>query len=210
MTEQELEIMISVYGESKQLLEGKLFDYQKDALAQLQAGFSYWEKKYPGTTMPLLTFSPANPSTPWAQFLLQGPDSSTHKLTVTPSESGYICADNYYGTLIRESYDCKVAEILSTGGINAVTVTTFPQPMGIEICNSADDFISYEPKIARQTHIYTPEDSDQAQIELLLRKAGLYGTYIVYFVPDQQYGELSYMTENRTIWRKETFNCYDF
>lgn len=215
MTSQEIEILSAVYTDSERIREGRLFSHQLEALQQLRAGMQYLDEKYPGHKLNILTYAPATKFTPSAQFLLQGDGEETYTMTVSVTNDAYVCADSYYGTLIRDSYDKHVSELLTGGGFGAESFTTFSTPMGMEVNGdiTVQEFISIEPKVSRNTHLFITETSDQdaakTAIQALLEENGLYGSYILFFVPASEYGDVLTMEANRSSWNYLSFNCFN-
>ena len=215
MTEEEILLLGAAYGDVERLREGKLYDYQKEALEYLRKGLTYLEEKYPGYDPQILTFSPATKFTPWAQFLIKGEGEQDYTLTVEKKDGSFVCLDDCYGRWLREDYDTHVMTVLRNSGFTLCAYTTFTVPMGMDIDadTTVEEFVAYTPKINRQTRLYLqapadPEASAQ-QIRDALKEAGLYGHYFLYAVPAGQYGDVAQMEQNRKSWESVSFNCYD-
>ena len=215
MTEEEIRLLSAVYDNEARLREGKLYDYQKEALDQLRAGLAYLDSKYPDFDPEILTFTPATKFTHWAQFLIRGDGEGTYTLTVEPTGDDFLCQDTCYGKWIREPYDCYVTELLQSAGISAGVYTHFPVPVGMEIgqYTTVSEFIQFSPRINRQTRLYIADsgnaEADAATIRQLLKEAGLYGHYFLYCIPADQMSSVEEMEQNRKQWDSISFTCYD-
>lgn len=215
MSELERELLAAAYADGDRIRSGQLFSYQKEALQQLRAAIGYLAEKYPGRELTFTSFTPATKFTPWGQLVFTAVEDGTFTATVKPTEDGYVCADTYYGALIRERYDLRVQELLGQAGIQAASVTEFSSPMGTEVDGSttADELIALEPKLTRNTHLFvSAQETSEALADAVrqrLREAGLYGSYALYFVPESQWEETAVLEQKRHTWEKVSFNCFE-
>lgn len=215
MTDQEKELLSAAYADADRIREGKLFEHQLEALEELRAGLTYLEDKYPDFPLLVLSFQPANKFNPWAVLSLRDESGDTYTVTVTPTDGSYVCADDYYGALLREAYDEYVSGVLQTGGFSALSYTTFPEPAGSEIGAdiTVEKLLEIQPRLSRSTHLFSEEtqshDDTAASLRECLVQAGLYGSYTLYFVPREQLGSAAELEEGRNAWEKVSFNCFD-
>lgn len=215
MTQQEIELLSKAYADAERIREGKLFRYQQEGLAQLRAGMAYLQAKYPTNTPEVIGFAPATKFTPWAQLTLQGADAQTYLLKVTPQEGEYICEDTYYGALLRANYDAYVEGLLGMAGIDARAFTRFLEPKGMEVDGSisVESFVALRPCVSRDTHLYVVDAVDrqwvQEAVQSALKEGGLYGTYILYFVPADSYAQGAAMDAQQQDWPYVSFSCFD-
>ena len=214
LTEQEIALLSAAYPNSERIQENRLFDYQVDGLRQLRAGAAYLEQKYPNAPLEVTSFVPANQFTKWAEMTFRADGAEQeYRLTVAPAEGGFDCADDYYGALLRESYDQKVAETVAEGGYTVLSYTEFPSPAGLEVGpdTTAEELIALGPELTRNTHLFLEpveqRDAAAAQIKDRLAAAGFYGAFTLYFVPSLQ-GDVLELEAARKTWDYVTFQCF--
>lgn len=213
MTDKEIELLCQNYQNIDRIREGLLFDYQAEALEQLRAGTSYLKEKYPGQSFELLTFEAATQFNGRAAVSFQGCTPEEYTLYIRPSDGEYICADTFYGSLLREEYDKKVEEVLASSGYYGRAYTRFPSPVGRELGEDtdADDLLKFFPKLTRDTDLFfICEDHDTAvkEAQAILSQAGFYGAYTLYFVQDLPQ-DIQVLESGRSGWEYAVFNCFD-
>ncbi len=213
MTALEVELFCKVYQDTNRICEGRLFDHQEEALRQLRTGMAYLEEKYPGQTLKVLSFEPANKFNGRAEILFHSDDTEDYTVYVEPTDEKYLCTDTYYGRYLRVSYDKRVQDVLAQGGYTGMAYSRFPVPAGMEIGieTTVDDLLRIQPKLTRTTDLFLAADDKEqvaAEVQSLLTDAGLYGVYILYFVPKLQ-ENLTDLDEKRTQFRRMTFQCFD-
>lgn len=213
MTDKEIELLCQNYQDTDRIREGLLFDYQAEALEQLRAGTLYLEKKYPSQNFELLTFEAATQFSGRAAVSFQGGMPGEYTLYIRPSDGEYICADTFYGSLLREEYDKKVEEALAASGYYGRSYTRFPSPVGEGLGEgaAADDLLRLFPKLTRDTDLFfICEDHDAAvkEAQAILTQAGFYGAYTLYFVQELPQ-DIQVLESGRSGWEYAVFNCFD-
>ena len=217
MTEKEKELLSAIYADADRIQQGKLFSHQEAALRQLRAGMEYLAEKYPAHTLEVLTFEPANKFTPWARFLVQDAEGHNYDVMVEPSDGSYICTDNFYGVLIREDYDKMISDILGDEGFAILSYTEFTAYLGMAQSAdiTAEKIISENPKLTRLTNLYIQmsknNDVTADNIRKSLLDQGIYGAYILYFVPSLLADDVLTLESDpeRNTWDYISLNCFD-
>lgn len=204
--------MIGAYPNEDWSQDGDLLDHQTEGLLQLRAGVAYLGSKYPDSTPSVVSFSPATEFNQWAEAALQAPDGDLYRMTVSPIDGGYDCADDYYGLLIREPYDQYVVDTLSEAGFTVLSFTEFPALSGEEVTGSTivSDLLEIKPPVSRNTHLFIAQADSQdaaAGIKEKLTDAGFYGAYTLYFVPSLDDGAEA-LEQGRKGWEHVSFNCF--
>ena len=214
LTKQEISLLSAAYPDAERIEESRLFDHEVAGLYQLRAGIAYLEEKYPQSQLEVTAFLPANQFTRWAELTFEDGGGSAYRLTVTPTETGFDCADDYYGALLREPYDQRIAEVLAQSGYTVLAFTQFPSPAGAEIGagTSVDQLIEMGSRLTRNTHLFTVlsdgREAAASGMQAALAAEGFYGSFTLYFAP-QLTGDGAAMEANRTAWDYVTFNCFD-
>lgn len=189
LSSEELRLFRQIYTDIERIEEGKLFDYQLEALNQLRAGVLYMEEKYPSYTFSYSLFEPATKMAGYATLVVAG-SGDTVRIRPTADGEGYTCNDNFYEALIQNDYAVYMEALLGDCGIHSKTYTRFPELLGDELAESAtlDDYLLSHPKLTRDTDLFvSADDFKQLDISILeadLRHNGVYGSFTVYQVPD--------------------------
>ena len=197
LTQTEIMLMRSAFPYAEGIAEGELLSHQLTALLQLREGLSYLERKYPG------------------RIIFGTEDAPDQTLTITPQDDGYVCADTYYGALVREAYDGSVRACLSGTGLDVLSYTSFTVPLGEETDESvtAEELIRQNPKLTRHTELFMVDtdgrEEAMAAIRSALLETGFYGAYTLRFVPVDRFGDVTDLERDRTEFPHLSFNCFD-
>ena len=187
MTDQEKALLDLAYTDGERILEGKLFDYQEKALAELRAGMAYLKERYPNEELEVISFQPSSKKgCVELQFIQPGLDEVEYLLK---NENGtYI--DNFYDVPYEKEYDGLVEEILKEGGITARAYTTFPFLISDEI-KSGKDLMDRRPHLGRTAelfinaeHLPSYEDAGalSKKVQELFEESGIYGSGMIFFI----------------------------
>ena len=90
LTENERRILTETYGDAKRLETDTLYEYQEIALDQLRTAMRYLDKKYPGHTLHVNSFDPANKLNGQATMILMDEAGKDYTLAVFVTEEGYL------------------------------------------------------------------------------------------------------------------------
>lgn len=214
MTEEEIALMTDVYGEEDRMRSGDLFDFHVEALQQLRAGMEYLEKKYPECGVKIINFSPATKISTQAQFLLKGEGEESYTMALQIVGDEYVCTDDYYSVFVRDEYDRQVSTILESGGVAATVYTTFASLLGEAIGKDVElsEFLTVASEATRKTDIFILDTENKEhlkeEIQDLIENAGLYGSYVIFFVDEEGYSDREEMEKNRLNWDYLTFNYH--
>lgn len=215
LTQTEIMLMRSAFPYAEGIAEGELLSHQLTALLQLREGLSYLERKYPGRTFEYTSFSPATKLSTVGKIIFGTEDAPDQTLTITPQDDGYVCADTYYGALVREAYDGSVRACLSGTGLDVLSYTSFTVPLGEETDESvtAEELIRQNPKLTRHTELFMVDtdgrEEAMAAIRSALLETGFYGAYTLRFVPVDRFGDVTDLERDRTEFPHLSFNCFD-
>ncbi len=187
MTDEEKALLDLAYTDGERILEGKLFDYQEKALAELRACKGYLKSRYPKEEFRIISFQPSSQKGCVAlQFVQPGLDSTEYLLKY---ENGQY-VDNFYDVPFEREYDALVEEILKEDGIDARVYTTFPFLLGEEI-HSGRDLMEHRPHLGRTMQLFLPVDklpsyeeaeAMAAKVQRLFEEKGVYGSGIVFYL----------------------------
>ena len=134
LTDQEKRLLCEIYPMEERIMEGRLFNYQKDTVTGFRAGMDYLARKYPGYDFEALSITPASKFDPWMVVRIQSGDAGIWELKVTPEKEGFSFADTFYNALLQEKYDSTVEELLKYKALfyphaTILTDETAPPPM---------------------------------------------------------------------------------
>lgn len=201
MNEKEIAILQSIYVDEDRISRGDLLSYQLLTLEQYRFGIDYLKNKYPSYQFEILSCDPMTKQNAYATFLLKeknGSDADYYTLHVKgEDEEHFIGEDDFYGTILApdfESYICEQIEGV-TEGIEGV-ITSFSSLQGEEFDEkiTVEEVLKYEKSIQQSSKIYilVQEKTEQEMvkqasvIEEKIRQADIYGSYILYFVDDEE------------------------
>ena len=215
LTDQEKRLLCEIYPMEERIMEGRLYNYQKDTLTGFRAGMDYLARKYPGYDFEALSITPASKFDPWMIVRIQSGDSGIWELKVTPEKEGFSFADTFYNVLLREKYDSRVEEMLKEAGFEMrsfTAFTAFREETGPE--TTVEELL--EGRLPRMTHLFVqkPENQESQEettetVQAALKDAGVYGTYILYFVPGGLFLDAEELEKQRLQMESSAFNCRD-
>ena len=208
MTEKEKELFSEIWPMEERIREGRLFAYQEEALRSYRVGMDYLSEKYPGTEFEALSVSPATKTDPWMTVRIKSGDSGGWTLKVVPQDSGYACSDDYYNVLLREKYDLRLEEMLRDEGVRTRAFTSFTAPRAdVGPDTGAGELLSMSGELPHVTHLFIPEQGDDGMVQEALERSGVFGAYILYFVPEGE-TDLSAkeLEEQRLTMKSMAFN----
>ncbi|MBO4749757.1 MAG: hypothetical protein J5546_05520 [Lachnospiraceae bacterium] len=187
MTDKEKALLDLAYTDGERIFEGKLFDYQEKALAELRAMSFYLKKKYPDVDLEIISFRPASQkSGAEAQFIQPGLDATEYLLKF---ENGkYV--DNFYDVPFEREYDAIVEGILKEGGIDARVYTTFPFLISADI-KSGRELMDHRPFLGRTSQLFImvdelPDDEHaeavSEKVQAIFNANSVYGSGMIFFL----------------------------
>lgn len=196
MTAQEVEFLKGIYMDEDRIENGYLYSYQEKALEQYRFAKQYLKEKYPDYQFSVLYGEPTSSLHTYAVFYFQEKyNDCDYELHISQEDNVLVGEDNFYGHIIRTSYDnyifehCKFAvdELLAVYSlITGVKGISYDENMTVE------EIIDGSKEISPLTEIYLggPEIPEvewknmAALTEKEIRSLGLYGAYTVYYLAD--------------------------
>ncbi|MDO5132771.1 MAG: hypothetical protein Q4D81_07295 [Eubacteriales bacterium] len=217
MTETEKKLLIDLYGEKDRIEKGDLYSYQKEALNQLRAGRNYLEQRYPTHVFTLESIDPGSRLRPWAELRFRENESRSFLAKIKPGQEGktYVCEDNYYGYLLQEAYDARIEEILADAGFQVRSYTIFLSTIGevLDPAATVDELLACAPKLNRETSVYVsdavPDRSHADEMQRVLNKAGMVGSYWVYYTGQDIGMTVRELEEGKSQWESLFFSCVE-
>lgn len=195
MTDEEKRILCSTYVNEDRINEGKLHDYQLEALMQFRSANAYLEEKYPGYDFSYYAFSPSNTMNAFTKLEFTINDTENYfavQLIVENDE--YVITDNLAGYLIAPEYEKMLEEKFKVAGLDKFYVNArISGYCGKEVDanTSMDDILNMGKSLKRDVEVYIDmpfEDESEKEkvvsiVEEELRNLNTYGAHAVYFVP---------------------------
>lgn len=216
LTEREKELLIAVFPGEDMIREGKLLDYQKQALEHLRAGEAYLASRYPDEDIRILNFIQANKFNPWAELRFRrGEGEKDYTAVIAPTEKSVSVSDTLCGELIAPAYDALVEKTLREAGFRALSLTVFPNPIGgdLDPYGPAEELLRLYPHLKRSTRLFLAAADEREgldeELHAILREAGLYGSYAVGFVPSLEGVTAEELDAGWSTLRRISFNCFD-
>lgn len=215
LTENEKRILAETYGDSERLANENLYEYQEIALEQLRTATRYLDEKYPGHTLRVNSFDPANKYNGHATLILLDEAEKSYTLTVSAEVGTYQCTDDYYSVFLRGRYDDYIRDLLMRGGWDALCHTDFPELRGKEITGKEEipEILEQRPPLMKTTHIFLYNDTDHEiaskEVENIFRNAAIYGSCTLFFVSGQADRDIAVLEKSRREFQRHAFNYFD-
>lgn len=125
MTDEEKEMLCMAYVDDEKIMNGELYDFQKEALKQFRMAKEYLQKKYPGYEYDFFYFSPSDAynNVSRIEFFVEGTDTPfTVKIRV--KSDSYEISDNFFEYALGSEYNEMITEMFSEAGLNNFIVHT--------------------------------------------------------------------------------------
>ena len=187
MTDEEKALLDLAYTDGGRILEGKLFDYQEKALAELRTCTEYLQKRYPEEEFKVISFQPSSKKgCVELEFVQPGKVTTEYLLKYENGE--YV--DNFYDVPYEREYDGIVEGVLEKAGIRARVFTTFPFLISDEI-RSGQDLMDRRPHLGRHTAVFISADALPAEeekqelaakVQAVFKENGIYSSCIIFYV----------------------------
>lgn len=198
LTQEKKDFLAEMYVDGDRIQEGKLYSYQKEVLYQYDYALKYLERKYPSHTFEITGCSPKGMGIDYSTFWFRADgeeDDMEHEVydlyLEEDDEGNYSCEDNYYKTLLRDSYDEAVLELLQERVPECVGVIVgFDNTQGEEINENltGKEILEGNYNLPNFTDIYVFEpDASRAQsltdeIEAVIEEKNIVGAYSIYIL----------------------------
>ncbi len=151
MTKEQENLLAAISVNEEKVRRGELYGWQKEILKQYDQATMYLGKKYPAHQFVITWCEPADANGLYTVFDFQADGGSdTFMLYVDIEEDAYSCRDNFYGSLMKGSYEKAFLKALKEVVPECVGVSSsFTTVMG-EDC---DGTLSYEGILAEKKRI---------------------------------------------------------
>ncbi len=228
LTAEEEQLLINSFcvdeGDKLRVQEGKLYSGEEKCILNSRATLQYLEEKYPGIKFTIEYYeapSVLGPSAPIIYYTDDSGSDKTYTMSLSEDANGEIIFDdNYYGTLIQESYDEYFMGLLNENGFeNCITYTTMEEHFGMEV--NGDTSVEEILKLDAHKKGYVFVEGSAADgeaiaraVEQLIRDEGMYGFYLVYVLEDidsissDAEELLTYVRDNEEKFTKRMFNTW--
>lgn len=228
LTQEKKDFLAAMSIDEERVQDGDLYEWQEEVLRQYDYAVDYLNKKYPSHTFKLTSCNPKGRDEEFSTFWFNADgETQSYDLYLEVADNGaYSCEDNYYGKLLKDSYDSAFLALLQksvpdcmgvASEFNTVQGEKFDEKItGEEVLNGND-------KISNTTYIYAvSSDTSQAetlakQIEDLVKEKKIYGSYYIEILntdPGNTYSSTSlkeYVQEKETqiVVLEQKFNQFD-
>lgn len=190
LTQEKKDFLSTISMDEERVQHGELYEWQEEVLRQYDYAMEYLKKKYPSHTF---NFTSCNPqgknesfSTFW--FIVDHGEKSYDLYLDRDSNGNYSCEDNYYGELVKESYNLALLSRLQGSISECVGVSSNFNTVQGEMFNeklTGQKILDGNNKISNTTYIYAVSyDASKAQIvaekiEDFIKKENIYGSYYI-------------------------------
>lgn len=190
LTQEKKDFLKKISMDEERIEEGKLYDWQTELLNQYDYAMEYLGKKYPSHKFAFTDCKPKEKGTSFSTFWFQedgGKDTFELHLTVD-NDKKYDCEDNYYGELLKDSYESALLSLLQKEVPECAAVTTsFSTVQGEKFDEqlTGEEVLEGNDKLTNMTEIYVLEtDASNAKIladkiQSQIEEKKIYGSYYV-------------------------------
>ncbi|MCD8347699.1 MAG: hypothetical protein LUD16_07045 [Lachnospiraceae bacterium] len=212
MTEEQKELLKKISADDERVESGNLFDWQIEVLRQYEYAMEYLRGKYPSHTFEIYDCTQKSKLNSYTTFWFnadgeeesyelylwtEGEDAEeeTEKETETvvylsgqEDNFDYLCKDNFYCSLICDSYAGALLELVREEVPECVGVLTVMTSVNGEDCDESldiSDILAGKYEITNSTRIFL-DGSNSAdaselfeQVKSLIGEKRIYGSYLV-------------------------------
>ena len=213
LTDTEKTLLISAFGNGNDVNEGRLFEYQENVLCQIRAAVDYLSRKYGGTLFEYRSFLPVTKLNDIGKIAFSASGSeAVYYLYYTEEGDGFRCTDNYYQVYYLDSFSSLVASVLSDAGYETCAVCDFitALPEDADYNVPLADFLNSYPGINKTIYLFVKNGisaKDKETVLGALSAGKLYGFYIVFTVPAEEWAAPGDLLENKDKWEHTVINC---
>ena len=188
LTPEQEELLRSMSVDEQRIKEGKLYNWQKEVLKQREVVLEYLNRKYPSHTFEIVSCSPQNQTHSDSEFWYKADGNDRiFEMYLETDEKGYICQDNFYGFLLKKSYEETLFSILKKDVPECVTVVSQISSLkGLEYDETltAQKILESHEKLTNLTTILAKGEQGKAEeivgkIEDVIQKNQIYGGYVL-------------------------------
>lgn len=190
LTQEKKDFLAAISMDEERVQNGELYEWQEEVLRQYDYAMEYLKKKYPSH---IFNFTSCNPkgknekfSTFW--FIVDHGENSYELYLDRDNSGNYSCEDNYYGELVKESYNVALLSRLQGSISECIGVSSNFNTVQGEMFDeklTGQKILDGNNKISNTTYIYAVSyDASKAQIlaekiEDFIKKENIYGSYYI-------------------------------
>ncbi|MCC8104022.1 MAG: hypothetical protein LIP11_17835 [Clostridiales bacterium] len=212
MTEEQKELLKKISADDERVESGNLFAWQEEVLRQYEYAKEYLQGKYPSHTFEIYDCVQKSKLNSYTTFWFyadegeesyelylwtegqdteEGTEEETEEsmyMSVQKDTSEYLCKDNFYCSLICDSYAEALLEVLQKEVPECVGVLTVMTSVNGEDCDETldvNDILAGKYEITNSTRIFLDGSSGVdaselfEQVQSLIGEQRIYGAYIV-------------------------------
>ena len=190
LTQEKKDFLTAMSMDEERVQAGKLYDWQTEVLRQYDYAMDYLEKKYPSHSFKFTACNPKGRDSSFSTFWFEadGGENSYELYLDVDNDGNYSCEDNYYGELLKDSYNIALLSLLQENipeCIGAASEFNTVQGAGFGEKITGKDVLEGKDKVSNTTYIYAVQSDDsQAQstaekIENFIKDRKIYGSYYV-------------------------------
>ncbi len=221
LTQEKKEFLIKMSVDEERVQNGRLYGWQEEVLCQYDFAMDYLKKKYPSHTFKFTYCNPKGNVNPFSMFLFKADnEEEIFKLYLYIDDSHiYSCKDNYYGELLKDSYNTVFFALLQEYFSECIGVSSYFTNIEGEECGetlAAEKVLEGEQEIPNTVYIYAVQpDNFQAKIlaekiEELIKEKEIYGDYYIKILSSNPDGKYTGDDLKTYVLKKEnTFVIYE-
>lgn len=228
LTQEKKDFLAEMSIDEESIQNGELYDWQVEVLRQYDYAMEYLNKKYPSSTFKFTSCNPKGRDNSFSTFWFteDGNDDSYDLYLYVDEDGNYSCEDNYYGKLLKDSYNQEFLTLLQKNVPECIGVASeFNTVQGTEFGEqiTGKTVLEKNKKLSNTTYIYATEsDISQAQIlagkiEDIIRSKKIYGSYYIEILnsdPGSEYigddlKEYVRAQESQIVTFEQKFNQFD-
>lgn len=114
LTQEKKDFLAKMSVDEERVQNGKLYDWQVEALRQYDYAMGFLQEKYPSHTFKFTFYNPKGNVNPFSYFLFKADnkDALFNLYLYIDDNHTYSCKDNYYGELLKDSYNAAFLNFL--------------------------------------------------------------------------------------------------
>lgn len=190
LTQEKKDFLATISMDEERVQNGELYEWQEEVLRQYDYAMKYLKKKYPSHIFDFTSCNPKGKTDNFSTFWFTVDHSeNSYELYLDRDYNGdYSCKDNYYGELVKESYNDALLSRLQVSISECIGVSSNFSTVQGEMFDeqlTGQKILDGNDKISNTTYIYAvPYDASKAQIlaekiEDFIKKENIYGSYYI-------------------------------
>lgn len=188
LTQEKKDFLTAMSMDEERVQAGKLYDWQIEVLRQYDYAMDYLEKKYPSHSFKFTAGNPKGRDNSFSTFWFEadGGEKSFDLYLYVDDAGSYSCEDNYYGELLKVSYNSALLSLLQEEIPECIGVASyFSNVAGEEYGETltGKEVLEGNTGLTNTVYIYAVQpDVSQAQILIqkiqeFIQEKKIYGNY---------------------------------